>query len=300
MYTFDCRAPPCYHPLGIDASGAGAYKEATVSDADLPLSYRLRAKLPAHLHHHVETLGNYLEAAKALQALMDAPENGAEVKEALQQLKGEEFPIKNGVVTFAANTQTGDVRLRDTAGRDIIKIVINADRGGVGVASRQGFRPDQSQLLILRAIAKTPDNRTTPTTDEAIAKATGIPQDEVQDDLDILEANGFVELARSSDSYDVLLTALGRKFLRNYVQDRLAEVGLKPLHLDILRLLARNGGESNRPVTYDTIYSELNITPRQLQEHIPQLKDGSFIRTLAQALGIQVQGRVLLAEFDSE
>lgn len=264
------------------------------------LSERLRAVLPKHLQHHAETLGDYLEAVAALRALINSPASGAEVREALQQLSGEEFPVGNGVVTFGANAQMGDVQFRDTAGRDIFNITINTAPEISGAVTRQGFQIDQDQLLILRAMARMPDNRNSYASDEAIAAATGIPIDEVRDELDVLEGIGFLELAKTFDGSDAFLLAPARKFLRNYVQNRLFARGLRLRHLEILRALEQNGGKDGTPIGYDAICSCLNITPRELSDHINQLRDGKYIRTLAQAIGLQAPGRMLLAEFDVE
>lgn len=151
----------------------------------------LRGALPPHLHHLVDPLTRYLEAAATLRDLLDDPATGTAVVQAMTSLQGTDIPLAAGVINFGTGNNLGDVTMRDVAGRDIVNIALTFP-----VTQPNIQPPDhglyEEQLRLLQAVAVWPRN--TRLDLETLASQSGLEEDEVDDQLQFLEDRGWLRM----------------------------------------------------------------------------------------------------------
>lgn len=178
------------------------------------LAEAVRAALPQHLHRLVEPVVAYLEAAVALRDLVSDPSASAAVAQALTSLRGTEIPLPAGVVTFGANTNLGDVTMRDVAGRDVINLSITLP---ASAPPKPSHGLDDGQLRLLRMLTELP-TRSAPVNHATFAERIGLTAEEVEDELELLRRHGLLSVKHYAGASIVEVTPTGRKLLRTIDQ----------------------------------------------------------------------------------
>lgn len=153
------------------------------------LAAALRAALSPELHHLVEPIARYVEAVAALDALVADPAIGAAVAHAIASVRGAAVPSSNGLLTFGAGSQTGDVSVRDVVGRDVITLNLGLwpfqGKGGATTI-------DSLQLRILRDLYDPHDSVLKREVRE-IAENVGLTTTELREELGLLLRERLVE-----------------------------------------------------------------------------------------------------------
>lgn len=168
----------------------------------------LRQALPPELHHFVEPLAQYLDAAAALRDLTQNPQRAPALAAALQQLQGKELVVGQSTVVFGTDSHIGDVEMRDVAGRDIVHIHLY---GG----QLPTVDDDQRRLFgMLSDAANARDiGRVEPS---AIARILAWPERDVRAEIACLATAGYIHLPFGDDHDTIHFRILpeGRKLLR--------------------------------------------------------------------------------------
>lgn len=176
----------------------------------------LRAILPPDLHHLVEPIARYIEAAAELRDLAQDPASSKLIAQALAALSGKDVPLTNGVISFGTGNSLGDVAVRDVAGHDIVHLTINLGLPLFPVRQVPLLNADQLRVLLrLNEVTSKSDNRTI--IFPGMAEEFGWETRRLRDAVKLLYEKGFLERLTlfQQDAANIALSPKGRQYLRD-------------------------------------------------------------------------------------
>ena len=95
----------------------------------------LQAALPSALHSKVDTLAELLFAIAngtiSKETFQSVIEESNTLQKLVQALDGQNFSLPIAQISFGSDSQTGDIKIRDVVGRDVIGITINYYSSGI-------------------------------------------------------------------------------------------------------------------------------------------------------------------------
>jgi DNA-binding MarR family transcriptional regulator len=162
--------------------------------------------------------------------------------------------------------------------------------------SQVTHKPSDVEVHILYALARVPEESADVLSDEDIVSSTRLSIRQISKGLKRLSGAGLVKLTEYNAGCAAEITEAGREWVDDLILERLTKLGLLPLDLEILRVMAKEEGAKRSSVTHDVICGHLGITPQELVDRRGPLKNSKCVRLMAGGLGLQSEGRQLVAE----